>query len=235
MMSDYKLPDGKCLVLRTCDSSLKSHGGFRWPESGPVSAPDFLNNDRCGNGLHGFLWGEGDGSLANWSDGAKWLAVEVDSALIVNLSGKVKFPSGVVVFCGDRLGATEFVREFSPGVRSIVGGTATAGDRGTATAGDRGTATAGDGGTATAGVGGTATAGDGGTATAGYGGTATAGVGGTATAGVGGIISVKHWDGSASRFRVIVGYVGENGIKKGVAYRVVNGQLVEFATSMESK
>jgi hypothetical protein len=112
-------------------------------------------------------------------------------------------------------------------------GTATAGDRGTATAGDRGTATAGYRGTATAGYRGTATAGDCGTAIAGYCGTATAGDdgtatvrhGGTAAAGVGGTIQVQWWDGA--RYRVAIGYVGEDGIEPNVAYHVVDGRLTK--------
>jgi hypothetical protein len=105
-------------------------------------------------------------------------------------------------------------------------GTATAGDRGTATAGYGGTATAGDRGTATAGYGGTATAGDRGTATAGYGGTATAGYrgtatagyGGTATAGYGGTVQVKWWDAKRDNYRIVTGYVGEDGIKANTPY-----------------
>jgi hypothetical protein len=104
-------------------------------------------------------------------------------------------------------------------------GTATAGDDGTASAGDRGTATAGYRGTATAGDRGTATAGDDGTATAGDRGTATAGYRGTATAGDDAIIAVKYWDGS--RYRLAVGYTGEDGIERGKAYRVNAGRLVE--------
>jgi len=82
------------------------------------------------------------------------------------------------------------------------------------------------GGTATAGDGGTATAGDGGTATAGNEGTATAGDEGTATAGDGGEIRIRWWDGRASRYRVAVGYVGEDGILPRVAYVVRDGRLV---------
>ena len=106
-------------------------------------------------------------------------------------------------------------------------GTATAGDWGTATAGDWGTATAGDAGTATAGDWGTATAGDRGTATAGYAGTATAGCAGTATAGEGGTLSVRWWDGDASRYRIASADVGEREeCKPGVAYVVRGGKLV---------
>jgi hypothetical protein len=107
-------------------------------------------------------------------------------------------------------------------------GTATAGDRGTATAGDRGTATAGYSGTATAGDRGTATAGDSGTATAGDSGTATAGDSGTATAGELGEIRIRWWDESNDRYRTVIGYVGEGGIKPRVAYRLdANRKFVE--------
>lgn len=55
-----RVPKGKVLVLRVCDVDGKSHGGFQWPESGPVAAPDWNPEPRCGGGLHGWLWGEGD-------------------------------------------------------------------------------------------------------------------------------------------------------------------------------
>jgi hypothetical protein len=237
------------LVLRTCSADMTSHGGFRWPESGSVECSDWIPEPVCGYGLHGLLWGEGDGSLLDWASDAKWLVVEVDAGGVVDLKGKVKFPRGSVVHCGDRLSATAYLSERAPG-RAIVGGTATAGDHGTATAGDHGTATAGYGGTATAGDRGTATAGDhgtatagdhgtatagyGGTATAGYGGTATAGDHGTATAGVGGtatagdhgILSLRWWDGN--RYRIATLYVGEDGIGAGQPYRVdENGRAVK--------
>ena len=97
---------------------------------------------------------------------------------------------------------------------------ATAGDWGAATAGYMGTATAGDMGTAAAGYRGTATAGDGGTATAGYRGTATAGDGGT--------LIVKYWDKDAERYRIVVGYIGEAGLKPNVKYKLDdNHQFIE--------
>jgi hypothetical protein len=30
------------LVLRTCNADMTAHGGFKWPESGHVAAPDWL-------------------------------------------------------------------------------------------------------------------------------------------------------------------------------------------------
>lgn len=61
-------------------------------------------------------------------------------------------------------------------------------------------------------------------ATAGYDGTATAGDGGAATAGHGGIICIRYWD--TTRYRLAVGYVGEDGILPDTPYRVVDGRLV---------
>ena len=118
-------------------------------------------------------------------------------------------------------------------------GTATSGDNGTAIAGDEGTATAGDNGTAIAGYSGTATAGDSGTATAGRWGKATAGDNGTAiagdegtaTAGDSGELRIKYWDSTASRYRTAIAYVGEDGIKPNVAYKLDdNHEFVEVKT-----
>jgi len=243
-------------MLRTCNPDMTSHNGFVWPDAGPVAAPDWSPEPACGGGLHGLLWGEGDGGLLNWSPDVHWLVVEIDETAAVDLGGKVKVPAGVVVHCGDQASATADI--IARGARGpVVGATVTAGDAGTATAGDGGTATAGYGGTATAGDGGTASArddgtasaGDDGTATAGYGGTATAGnrstatagddgtatagnrgtatagYGGTATAGDGGTIVLRRWDGQ--RHRLVIGYVGEDGIEAGVAYRLDgNGRIV---------
>jgi len=217
---------------------MTSHSGFKWPESGPISAPDWKPTKECGNGLHGFMWGEGDGALASWDATAKWLVVSVDTASVIDLGGKVKFPRGEVVFCGDRAGATGYLLLRLPTPRRVIGavvaagcsGTATAGDSGTATAGYRGTATAGDRGTATAGDRGTATAGCSGTATAGYRGTATAGYRGTATAGDRGTISIAWYDPAKKKWSRSCAEVGENGIKPNVPYRVnVEGKFVEVA------
>lgn len=108
-------------------------------------------------------------------------------------------------------------------------GKATAGKYGTATAGNHGTATAGNHGTAKAGDAGTATAGNAGTATAGFRGTATAGYEGTATAGNAGIIILSYLDRAAMRRRIVTGYIGENGLEPGKAYRLNNKHEFEEA------
>jgi hypothetical protein len=226
------------LVLRTCDENMMSYGGFEWPQSGPVECPDWDSKPECGNGLHGFAWGEGDGNLANWDSTAKWLVVEVDDASVVGLGGKVKFPRGTVVFCGEQKEATDYI--IAHGARGPVigatiiagyrgtasagyGGTASAGYKGTASAGDCGTASAGDCGTASAGENGTASAGNYGTASAGYKGTARAGYKGTASAGDYGIIQIKYYN---SRYRILTGYIGEDGLLPNTKYKVENGKFV---------
>ncbi len=172
------------LVMRTCNADLTSYGGFQWPESGHVAAPDWNPVPECGNGLHGLLWGCGNAQLLSWDEDAKWLVVAVDEESIVHLDDKVKFLEGEVVYCGNRTGAAMMIAADPRAAgKPIICGTATAGYKGTATAGDAGTATAGEYGTATAGEYGTATAGDAGTATAGEYGTATAGYKGTAAGG----------------------------------------------------
>ena len=140
------------LVLRTCNAELQAHGGFQWPSKGAVKAPDFQPAEQCGNGLHGWLWGEGDGTLGNWDADAKWLVVQVLASDVIDLKNKVKFPKGKVVFCGDRFDATAYLASKAPNqVKAIIGHTSTSGYRGTSTSGYNGTSTSGDVGTSTSG------------------------------------------------------------------------------------
>ncbi|MFW4525086.1 hypothetical protein ACOAQM_23760 [Pseudomonas aeruginosa] len=207
MASKKKASQETALVLRTCSADLTSHGGFQWPDKigAVVEAPDWKKDNKCGHGLHGWLFGQGDhdcSSTVGDAD-AKWLVVEVDLSDLIALGGKVKFPRCTIRHIGDRASATKFLIANEPRAAGVevIGATLQAGDKdlcqvgayGTATAGDWGTATAGDEGTATAGDEGTATAGNWGTATAGYKGTATAGNWGTATAGDEGTATAGNW------------------------------------------
>ena len=220
----YTIPAGKALMLRTCAADFTSRGGFQWPQvGGVVEAPDWNPESECGDGLHGALWGEGDGSLLSWKGDAVWMVAEVNAADAVGLGGKVKAPRARVVCSGPRHDVTAWLWARRPA--AVIGATVQAGHRGTATAGYRGTATAGYRGTATAGDEGAATAGDGGTATAGDEGAATAGEWGTATAGEWGMVRIDYWHG---RWRTAVGYIGETMdrdgavLAAGVAYKCDN-------------
>ncbi|WP_212005777.1 hypothetical protein [Chitinophaga sp. HK235] len=115
-MQNYQLPDGKVLILRSCNSDMSAYGGFKWPVSGPVEAPTEWNSEwgpkpydiklgwskdaSCGAGLHGWLWAHGDFGLKSRDPKAKWLVVEVSEDDISDLGGKVKFGSGVVLLTG---------------------------------------------------------------------------------------------------------------------------------------
>jgi hypothetical protein len=174
--------------------------------------------------LHGLLWGIGNYFLLDHSTDAKGVVFEVSDYVVIG-GDKIKAPKGKVVFIGTLQEAAQYIDERKP-LHHTAGlyGTATAGDCGSATAGKYGTAIAGKYGTAIAGKYGTAIAGKHGTAIAGYGGTAIAGYGGTATAGDRGIIQIKYYDG---RYRILIGYIGENGLKPNVPCVVKDGKFVK--------
>mgnify|MGYP001587009652 CR=1 FL=1 len=250
----FRLRKGHVLVLKQVDKDMKAHGGFVYPSSGEVRAPDWDGGKEvCGGGLHGFLWGAGDGSLANYDPSNKWLVIDCLAEPIV-FGGKCKFESGSVVFCGDFDSSVAFVADYAPsGLKDVIGGQATAsgnygkatssGDGGQATAsGNYGKATSsgyggqattsGYGGQATAsGVNGQATAsGDYGKATAsGYGGQATtSGYGGQARAKTKGLICVTWWDRKNEMWKMTCANVDGVTIKEMVFYECDDsGNLME--------
>jgi hypothetical protein len=234
----------KVLVIKTVNSDMTAYNGFKYPENGLVKAPDWDPIPECGKGLHGLLWGTGNSSLLSWNQDAKWLAIEVDPYTLVDLKGKVKFPKGNVVCCGNRKTVTDYVREKAPNGTGVHGSFVISGDQGTSTSGDYGTSTSGDEGTSTSGTKGTSTSGDEGTSisgdrgtstsghygtsTSGYGGTSTSGYGGTSTSGDEGTIIIKWYNKKKDRYMLAVGYVGKKGIKPNVPYVCnENGKLVE--------
>jgi len=141
------------LIMRSCGPDLRSHNDFQWPEAGPVSAPDWQATKECGNGLHGFLWGEGDHNLANLAADAKWLVVETDGDKVIDLGGKVKFPAGIVVYCGDSPSAAAYIQANGGAGKKVMCSTLTGGDGSTLTGGYGSTLTGGDGSTLTGGDG----------------------------------------------------------------------------------
>lgn len=131
-------------MLKTVGADMTAYGGFVWPTGGPAVALDWDPNPVCGNGLHGVLWGQGDGALLNWDADAKWLVVEIgDDTPIVDLDGKVKIPHGFVVHCGDQLSATtDIMARGANG--AVIGSTITGGYRSIITGGYGSTITGGD-------------------------------------------------------------------------------------------
>jgi len=166
-------------LIRTCNKDRQGHNGFQWPESGPVSCPDWDPAPRCGGGLHGLLWGEGNHKLLNWDNDATWLVLKAKGKDVVYITedggGKWKFPKCEVVFSGKKSEAISFLNSKIPEdilARIHNGNT---------------------------------------------------GIGKIATAGDRGILLVKWWDAKCERFRVRVGYVGEDGIKPDTKY-ILNGK-----------
>ena len=211
-------------MLKTVHKDMTAYGGFVWPESGPVECPDWDSKKECGNGLHGALWGEGDGRLFHWhADNVKWIVARIDDDVeIVDLGGKVKVPRCIVVHCGDQKSATEYLASVSDGKRAIIGrvscvgdyATSTSGDCGTSTSGKCGISTSGDYATSTSGDCGTSTSGKCGISTSGDYGTSISGDCGTSVSGYNGIIRIH----SIRENRFVSGNIGENGLKPNVAY-----------------
>ena len=144
-MKRIKLAKGEALMLRTCNPDGTSYDGFVWPKSGPVECPDWNDEPRCGNGLHGLLWGAGDGLVLNWGDAA-WVVARVKLSQVVEINRKIKVPKAIVEYFGTREEATALISRYAPAGTLVVGGTSTSGDGGTSTSGYRGTSTSGDGG-----------------------------------------------------------------------------------------
>jgi len=214
----FKPKKGYALVLKSLPANLIARNNFQWPESGVVNCPDWKGTKECGNGLHGWLWGEGDAGLRCGESDAKWLVVCVEESKIINLTDKVKFPSCEVLFCGELKDAVSIIHHFAPVGNKCIFGTSTSGDGGTSTSGDGGTSTSGDGGTSTSGYGGTSTSGDRGTSTSGDRGTSTSGDGGTSTSGDGGVISLPFYSPKTSMYERRIAMIDGVNFLPGVPY-----------------
>ena len=199
----------KRLILRNCNPDGTSKKGFKWNTAiGAVNTcPDWIDNNECGNGLHGWLDGIGDTSVSSYNSSSLWLVAEVEK--FNDCGGKVKFQSCTVVFTGTMIECSKYL--FDQGIRGPIIGltgdhseggdysaliavgkrmqssghysTQKAGSLSTQTAGDESTQTAGNLSTQKAGYSSTQTAGDESTQTAGDYSTQKAGYYSTQTAG----------------------------------------------------
>ncbi len=201
------------LVLRTCKKDLTSRNGFQWADVGGVTtAPDWVANNECGNGLHGWLYGGGDHSCSNYLGAESvWMVLEVRLSEIVMLGGKCKFPQAKTVFAGDRKSAADYLLAHEPRSANveIIGRIAEVGDQQCLIGGALSTLTGGDRSTLTGG----------------YGSTLTGGNDSTLTGGDDSELRIRHYDGQ--RMRTVIAYVGENGIKANTAYVLKDGVFVE--------
>lgn len=107
------------LVLKAVEHDMRSSwkSSFKYPKKGMVEAPDWKPTNVCGNGLHGFLWGEGICSFALDIPNPTWLVIKVLRNEIISLNNglKVKFPKGEVVFCGNLKDAAALITSHHEG------------------------------------------------------------------------------------------------------------------------
>lgn len=225
-----------------------SRNGFVWPLEGPVEAPDWRATDphphlgpSCGNGLHGWLWGQGneDDSAYSRDPEALWQVVDVETedGFVRLHGGKVKFRRGVVVKSGPRHEVVPWLMERAPADTAGIhfkkiskedyacvavgdyGEAIATGDCSCAVAGTYGRAAVGFAGVAVARYGGTAIAGGDGRTFASGSGTA---IGlGTASAkanGRCGVVLVGHGWASAGEGGVLISVTFPDGPHVAVAY-----------------
>jgi hypothetical protein len=99
------------LILKVVRTDNTSHNGFTWPTSGPVVPEVWSPRAECGNGLHGWLRGEG--SYRHSFMAGNWIVFRCKAEDVVSLDGgeKVKAKEGEVVYHGTREGAVAYLKE----------------------------------------------------------------------------------------------------------------------------
>ena len=203
------------LVLRCCAADMSSKNGFIWPGVGETAtAPDWKDDGECGHGLHGWLYGQGDHGTSDYAtlSDAKWLVVEVVLSEVRMLGGKCKFPSGIVRFVGAMSESAKYIIEHEPQSKrvAVIGAVLECGEGGVLQGGALSVLTGGDSATMTGGNYAKMTGGD----------------SAKMTGGNSAVMHFQYWDGK--RNRTVVAYVGEDGIKPNVAYKLdSNHKIVE--------
>lgn len=101
------------LVLLTLNEDMTDLAGNKFPENGYVEAENYIGDKSVMTGLCGTLWGLSDNNT--WLDDHEdsiWAVIKIDSNgfIVINEgSNLVKFDSGLVVYCGDRVGAYGYI------------------------------------------------------------------------------------------------------------------------------
>ena len=124
-----RLKAGECLVTKTVRANMCSwhDESFKYPTKGYVEATSWIADEECGNGLHGFLNGAGDSSLANLGNKLVWLVIKAQGEVI----DKVKFKGGEVIFCGSAEGMTQCLISYGVATDKVISAVVTGGNRST--------------------------------------------------------------------------------------------------------
>ncbi len=144
------------LVMRTVDEHCRSHCHqhgygeyFQYPlkDGEYVTAPKWDPTPQCGNGLHGWRFGIGDASVAEWYDKHQMMVLECAAEDVVDIvdseSVKCKFRHGKRIYCGALAGAAELCMARAADPSAVIGATVRANSSGVSSAtGDRGVSSA---------------------------------------------------------------------------------------------
>jgi len=95
------------LILKVVRDDMTSHAGFVWPASGPVAPATWDPTPRCGNGLHGWLGGEGK-FRHSFMDG-KWIVFRAEEVVVLDDGDKCKTGPAEVLFVGTRADAVKYL------------------------------------------------------------------------------------------------------------------------------
>ena len=137
---------GNVLIVKCVRSDGTSHGGFQWPESGPVTPDTWSEEPTCeSGGLFGWPWGVGLGGGKQPDYQGRWIVFSAEPSDVVDLDDKCKARCGNVVYCGDWWGAllTVDAGRIAWCEHGDSGASSATGDRGASSAtGDRGIAAA---------------------------------------------------------------------------------------------
>ena len=205
------VPPSKVYLLRTSDKDGKSHGGFQWPKEGYVEAPDWNPEPTCGGGLHGLPWGDGGWELLDATDYTRiWQVLEADAQDVVSIDGrKSKARCGNVIYSGNMADAMAKVLACQWRIDEIVA-VALADKAANTSSGNSSTA---------------ASSGDSSKAASSGDNTITmaAGTGCIVQAGNNGCFASCYYDEKLNRNRILIGYVGEDGILPDTPYTIVAG------------
>src|SRR5208283_4536149 len=81
----------KVRILKCANKEGKTHGGFQWPDAGPVMPETWSPEPTCeSGGLFGWPWGLAFGDGKGPDYGGKWFVFEADPADVIDLNGKCK-------------------------------------------------------------------------------------------------------------------------------------------------
>ena len=211
MVEPHEWTDGgdRVLILRRINKDGTSYGGFnKWGKPDElnitVQPEKFVNQPTCGNGLHGWPWGMGLGDGSDYSVvDDRWLVIAAKPEDVVgNVGGstalKCKCREAVKIFDGTFAGAWALINN---GRHRLIQAMTrcVSSDGSQLAASGYGSHLAASGKSSIA---------------------AAIGIGSIVAAGELGCIVAAYWSAAEDRYRVVVGYVGENGIEPNTNYRL---------------